>query len=278
MIFYSITYIMNMAAAFAKRDQKRILNVLVMLFLIFMSGTRYYMGGSDVYVYENFYKTVPSVPVVLQYVFTGVNHGVNENYEWGFSLIASVIKMLRFNYFGFTLLYSILFYALMYKGLKKYAANWQILIAVFMYKMMFYDTFISIRQGMTMAIFFIAIQYMEEGKWLRYFILALVATCVHRGAILLFLVYFLRFVPVTKKGLTWYAVLFAPTYLIRGAVDISGILNRVISIIGYEQKSQGWTEATEAISIIHTIECYIIVIMVIIFFEKIKKVHPSLAS
>ena len=94
------------------KRSKKIINFFVIALLIFISGTRYYMGGSDVLVYENVYNRVPSVSTVLLYLFIGINQGVNTNYETGFILICAIIKRLGFSYFGFTLVFTTLFYLL----------------------------------------------------------------------------------------------------------------------------------------------------------------------
>lgn len=271
MIIYCFTYFINTIAAFVKKRDSEIINIFVFLLLIFMSGTRYYMGGADVYVYENIYNGAPNISVVLEYFFTGVNNGVNENCEIGYIFICSIAKMLHLSYFGFTLVYSILFYVLMYKGLKPYVNNWAIFIALFMYKIMFYDTFISIRQGLTIAIFCFSLKYILEKKWIKYFILCYLAFLIHRGALILFPLYFVQYIPISQKMITRIAIVFAPTWFLRGYVNIGGVLDKIIEIIGYEEKSEGWTEVTEPINLIHTLECYIIVLLVIVFYKEIIK-------
>ena len=49
---YSITYLINSFGFATSEKTKKIINFIVICLLIFMSGTRYYMGGSDVIVYE----------------------------------------------------------------------------------------------------------------------------------------------------------------------------------------------------------------------------------
>lgn len=266
---YTITYLFNSFGFATNEKSKKIINYIVIAFLIFMSGTRYYMGGSDVLVYENVYNGAPSVGTVLLYLFTGINHGVNTDYETGFILICSIIKGLGFSYFGFTLVFATSFYLLMYKGLKEFVADWAPFWALFMYKIMFYNTFISIRQGLTMAVFCYALKYIRDKKIVKYFIWSFIAFLIHRGAIILFPLYFIQYIPMSSKIIKYVALLFAPTWLIRGQVNLGGIIDRIISIIGFANKSEGWSEVTEPISFIHTLECYITVILVLIFYDKI---------
>ena len=266
---YTVIYVINSLGFALNERSRKIINYIVVALLIFISGTRYYMGGSDVYTYENVYNGAPSVNIVLKYIFTGVNDGVNINYETGFTLICSIIKYMGFSYFGFTLLYAILFYFLLYKGLREFVADWAPFWALFMYKIMFYNTFISIRQGLTMAVFCCAMKYIRDKKVIKYFAWCVVAFFIHRGAIILFPLYFIQYIPITPKVIKYVALFFAPTWLIREKIDLGGIIDRVINIIGFDNKSAGWSEATEPISIIHTLECYIIVVLVLIFYNKI---------
>lgn len=270
MIVYSLTYLINSFGAFMQDPKNsRTIKTITVILLIFMSGTRYYMGGSDVYIYEGVYNRAPSVAVVLQYLFTGVNNGVNTNYETGYLLINSLIKSLGFSFWGFSLIFATMFYLLLMKGLEDFVPNWSIFFAIFMYKLMFYDTFISIRQGFTLAVFCLSLKYIRDGKWLKYFICCIIAFYIHRGAIFLFPLYFVRYIPMSKGFLRTVAILFLPTWLIRGRVNIGGIIESIISIIGFANKSEGWAEATEPISIIHTLELYIIIVLVLMFYEKI---------
>lgn len=271
MIIYSLTYAINALSTAVKKKDEKILRIIVFLLLIFMSGTRYYMGGSDVYTYENVYNGVPQISAVLKYIFTGVNEGVNINYESGYILLCSIGRFLHLSYFGFLLGYSTLFYVLLYNGLKGIIEEWGIFLALFMYKLMFYNTFISIRQGMTLAVFCYALKYMISKNPVRYMLCCLVAFYIHRGAIILFPLYFAQYIPMSKKILRNLAIGFAPTWFLRNLVDLSGLIEKVISVIGFEQKSEGWSEALESISIIHTLECYIIIIFCIIFYDRIAE-------
>ena len=242
---------------------------------MFISGTRYYFGGSDVYVYENVYNTSPSIDVVLRYIFTGENVGVNTNYEVGFIFICSLLKTLRFSYFGFILMFTMFFYALIILGLKRFVPNWSIFIATFMYKIMFYNTFISIRQGFTLAIFCYSLQFIVDKKIFKYFITCMIAFFIHRGALLLFPLYFLQYINISRNFYIYYSLLLLPTKLIANKVNIGPILDKIIDIFGFSSKSDGWTEVTEPISIIHTIECYLIVLLIIFFFNKILSYKKS---
>ena len=130
MSIYTITYVINALSSSLRKKDAKLLNSITLGLLIFISGTRYYMGGSDVYVYENVYKNVASVGNILRYMFYGINSGVNENYEPGFLLICSIAKALHLSYFGFTLVYAAIFYGLIYVSLKRFVDSWAVFFCI----------------------------------------------------------------------------------------------------------------------------------------------------
>lgn len=255
---------------FSKDRTKRYLLYITIGLLVFMSGTRYYMGGSDVYVYEGVYNKAPSVNVVLKFLFTGINEGVNTNYDTGFILMCSIIKSIGFSYFGFILIWAIVFYILMINGLKEFITDWSPFIAIFMYKIMFYNTFISIRQGMTIAMFCFMLRFIRDRKWYFYFPLCLLAILEHGGAAILIPVYFITHLPVSKTFISIYSLVFLPTFFISSSIDLSDTIVQVASIISWnDRKASMWSESTMQISFIHTLECYIIIALVLLFYDKI---------
>ncbi|MFR4948346.1 EpsG family protein [Thomasclavelia spiroformis] len=275
MVIYSSIYLLNILSGFVKKGQKKYIVYLVLILLSLLSGTRYYMGGTDVYAYENVFKGVPSCIDVLAYIFSGVNNGVDINYEPGYLLLNSVIKDLGFNYFGFTLIISILFYFFMYQGLKPFVKEWSIVISIFMYKLMFYNTFISIRQGLTLAVFLYSIKYIINKQPIKYFMMCFILFYVHRASLFLFPLYFVQYIPISKKILIYYATAFFPTIAISGIVNFENIIVNIISLIGYSEKSESWATPIESISIIHTLELYIIVGLVIYFYYKLDDKDPK---
>ncbi len=274
MFAYCLTYVINAIGGIVNKRSKKIITMIVLICLAFMSGTRYYMGGSDVYVYENVYNGAPSLKAALEYLLTGVSDGVNINYEPGYLFICSLIKSFGCTYFGFTLIYAILFYVLMYKGLKPFVEDWNLVLAIFMYKIFFYDTFISIRQGLTIALFCYGLHFILEKKIVKYAIICYLAFLVHRGSLILFPLYFLQYVPISKRMISSLAIGFLPTRFISGAIDLNPVFERIVESIGFEQKS-GWVTYIEQISWIHTLECYMVFAVIILFYNRIIKANQG---
>ena len=269
MPYYLVTYFFNSFSLYVKKDQRKYIEILGLILLVFLSGTRYCLAGSDYYVYENVFNKSAHTLDVLRYIFTGVNNGVNINYEPGFLLLNSIVKDLGLNYHGFIFIVAVIFYLLFYFGIKKYTDKWGLVACLFMYKLMFYNTFISIRQGLTIALFIYGLRYIIDNKPIKYFILRFICYYIHRASLFLFPLYFCRYIPVSKKILRNVAVLFIPTWFIRSFINLEKPIMSIISFIGFEQKSEGWASPIEGISLIHTLECYIIIFLVLYFWDKL---------
>ena len=272
MILYTFIYLINSIGLLGNKKDAKNINYIILILLIFISGTRYYMGGSDVFIYEHIYDGTPKIFTVLKYIFSGINEGININYEIGFIFLCSVFRTLYFSYFGFQLVWIIFFYTIVYWGLKSIVDKWAAFWCVFMYKLMFYNTFISIRQGMTIALFCCMLQFIRDRSWKKYYLFAIMAFLIHRGAILLFPVYFIQFLPTNRKFIFWYSCIFLPTWLIRKQVTFVGdIILSIIGLIGYEKKSEGWSVMSQEINGLHLLECYIIILLLIIFYKYLFK-------
>ena len=98
---------------------------------------------------------------------------------------------------------------------------------------------------------------------------------VHRASLFLFPLYFVQYIPISKKILIYYATAFFPTIAISGIVNFENIIVNIISLIGYSEKSESWATPIESISIIHTLELYIIVGLVIYFYYKLDDKDPK---
>lgn len=254
---------------------KRVLEIATLVILILVSGTRYYLGGTDYYAYEHLYKSVQplsksSLPRTMQ-LFEGT--------EKGFLILVVLVKSIGINFFGFTLIHSIIFYVLMYLGLKKYTDNFNFFIIVFLYKIFFYNTFISMRQSISIVLFFVSIKYIENRQPIKYWLLSAIAFMFHNSAIILFPIYFINKVKISKK-------VFAVIYiigLIFLVLNISGVLiinpgnfiNKIFSSNDTAlQKSEKYfdtSNALENINLFHSLEYYLIAVILYFNYKEIKE-------
>ena len=258
-----------------EQKQKKIFEIITLIVLCIISGTRYYLGGTDYEIYKNMFEVLPNI---FNFDFSTVHniYGVF-GAEKGYLFFNSIVKTIGFNFFGFTLIHSIIFYTCMYIGLKRYTNNFNLLIIIFLYKMFFYDTFISLRQTLTIAIFFVSLRFIENKKIIPYFLCCLLAVTFHNGALILFLVYFINKFKLTKKRLIILNCIFIPTLIVSMLnIPILSYFQWFISIFDSEtaiQKATGLinSDPTSGIGFLHTLEYLAIMFLIITNYSKILK-------
>lgn len=261
--------------------EKRIFEILVLLLLCIISGTRYNLGGTDYFVYKKAYSVVP---MIRDFNFANIQNVYGTfGMEKCYLFLNSLVKSMGLNFYGFTLLHSVIFYSCMYIGLKRYTKNFNYFLVVFLYKMFFYDTFISMRQSISMAIFFIAVQFIEKRKPIKYFALCILAFLFHNSAIILFPLYFINRIKISKKAFKIINII-GIIFLVLNITGIfvfnpSGIVNKIFN--GNQnamEKAEGYFDTSEKISIIHTLEYYLIAIIIYLNYDSIqnKNEHSNL--
>lgn len=278
MLFYLSIFVICIITAvinskIKKEKEKRIFEIFMLVVLCLISGTRYNLGGSDYFAYKTAYKTVP---LIQNFNFNTVQN-IYGTYgmEKGYLFFNSIIKTLGFNFYGFTLIHAIIFYMCLYIGLKKYTKNFNYFLIIFLYKMFFYDTFISMRQSIAMAIFFIAIQFIEKKQPIKYLIMCFFAFMFHNSAIILFPIYFINKIKVSKKMFRIINII-GLIFLILNISGIfvfnpTGIVNKIFSNNESAlEKAEGYFDIDEKIGIIHTLEYYLIAIVIYFNYDYIQ--------
>ena len=245
--------------------------VLCIILMAAMSGFRN-QGGSDFETYHGLYVQTPAFPEAFDHNL------LNENYEEGYLYLVAFYKTIGFSYYGYLLINAIFFYLCLWFGLKRYTNHFGFVLLVFLYKLFYYNTFISMRQSVTIALFFLMIPMLEDKKFFRYYFLCWLASRFHNGAYLLFLLYPLVWFKLTKQRLIVLNVLFIPT------VFLSSLSADLLSIVGNElmsysesdmemRKVEGYfmTDGLSPISIFHTFEYFLLMTIVVLFFDEIVR-------
>lgn len=246
-----------------------------------ISGTRYYLGGTDYYIYKAVYDNLPSIPELVSNFDYLHSYYKTFGFETGYLVFNSFFKTIGLNFHGFTLAHSLIFFTLLYIGLKKYTLNFNLLIIVFLYKMFFYNTFISMRQSITIVIFFVAIQYIIKKQPWKYFTLCLIALALHNAALIMFPLYFLNKINITKRKILLLNLIFIPTIIISHLnLPVMKIFD---FMIGFYENPVASDKARDllvetpgaSISLFHTLEYFLVMMIIIIFYEKIIVVHKD---
>ena len=263
------------------KDQ-RILNILTGSVIIYFVGFRN-MGGTDFSVYSLVYSYSPKFENFFeQYDFLEDQYYLF-GMDKGYIFINSIIKSLGFTFFGFNLVHSVFCIGLMYFATRKYTNNYSVVIMIVLYKMFFYDFCVSLRQTITIAIFFAMLKDMEKKHFLRYFLLCFFCYWVHAASIVLFVLYFLRYLKLSKKTIIVLNVIFIPTLALSVFnVPILKIFDVILSwdIFGTENiadKAYNLIEGTaeSGINWLHTIEYFLIMFLLITFYDDIASEFPN---
>lgn len=257
------------------KKEKMIIEIITLIVLCIISGTRYYLGGSDYGVYKTIFE---SVPTIERFNFSMV-HYINGTFgaEKGYLFFCSLIKTIGFSFFGFTLIHSIIFYSCLYLGVKRYAKNFNLVIIIFLYKMFFYDTFISLRQPITIGLFFISMHFIENKKFIPYLITCMLAATFHNGALFLFLIYFINKFELSRKKIIILNCIFIPTLILSLLhIQILSPFQWFINIFDNDtaiKKASDLINSTDlsGINIIHTLEYFLIMLLVIKNYSEITE-------
>ncbi len=244
-------------------DAKKVCFVLFILACVV--GFRYELGGTDYDYYGYFYRKISG----YNDYFTAL---ADSEYEIGYTTFVYLCSnFLHLSFNGSLLLEAFIFYILMYVGLKRYIPNWGILFMLFLYKMFFYVTFVAMRQSMTVAGFFLILKYLEERKILKYYASLMLVSSFHYGALLLFVLYPIFSLKITKKRLLVIGLVFLLSSVFSGLTG--SLLNVVISVLGFSQledKAAGYS-TDSYLSILYTVEYYLLYILLLSNYDKIKQ-------
>lgn len=251
----------------ADKKIKIVLEISALLFLGFIAGFSDLLQISDMQIYQLTYERVP---VVWKFHFSTI-HQIYGTFEMekGFLFLISVLKTLHISFRGFLILHTVFCLSAFYYGLKKFTDDFAIVLLFILYKIYFYNLFVSMRQSITIAIFCIIVHDIYEGKKWRYWLGCIVAITMHNAAIILIPLYFIRYVKLNQKRVFWWSVL-----LVAGsfAIDIRTIIAKVIVYVPnmtIQQKIMNYISYGDSLNLFHTIEFLIIIMFVVFFYEQL---------
>lgn len=260
---------------FYRSKQRKVLNIMMLFFLILISGTRL-MGGTDYYIYEQSYNSVPTLFDVLNR-----SESVSSNFwlagmDFGYIVITSIFKSIGISFHGFCFIHACFFYFSMYKGLRNYCNNFSIILLVFLCKVFFYNTFVSMRQSITIAIFFLALSLIKEKKIVPYMILSIIAVTIHAGAIIMIPIYFIDYIKLNKRRYTIFVIGLLPFAILNiFGINVIGvfapIIRSVFSLISstWANKAENYLTSSSSLSLFYVFEFLLIAILVWKYYDEI---------
>lgn len=249
--------------------------LIMILVLALISGLRFEIGGTDYFVYERVYKSLPTLKLFFEKFNTINTEYTTYGHEKGWLFIMSFFKTLNFNYNAFLFAHSVFFFYSLYKFLKNYNAYPMLTLLLFMYMMYFYNSMVSLRQSTTIAIFFLLLPYLQKRKFIKYFVVVGLSVMIHRAAIILVIPYFIYSFKPNKKFLMFLLFLSIP--LLAMSIFRINILNIFSPVLPLINKLLGATTAMkfeslisgggESINILHSFQYLAVLFLTIVFYD-----------
>ncbi len=173
---------------------KRYWLMAICLVLAFLAGTRDPNSWADTGVYvESFLDYTPSISELTQY---SQPFGYA---EMGFYYIGVVVKTFTSNVAIYFLVVALLSFFFLYKAFDKYCLYPIFGVCAYISRFYLARNFIQIRAGLSYAIILMAVQYITNRDWKRYFACVFVAYLFHHSAIIAVPLYFLCMIDIKKK-------------------------------------------------------------------------------
>ncbi len=206
-----------------KNRSKKILFILLILMLSFVGGFRGLNIGTDVSVYgEKYFNLAVNSSSFSSYfkIFSFA--------EYGYLLVNYIVSRFTSNINIFLFVLQLMCNTLVLLTLKRYQEKSPLWMSYTAYFCFFYGmTFNIMRQSCALAIIFFAIKYLEEKKWIKYFIMVYLAFVFHSTAIiagvLIFLIFIICNIKHNIKKLIIYLMIIMLLFSIFFIKDIIGL-------------------------------------------------------
>ncbi len=272
MLFYTvlffIIFLFTLLEEVASLKAKKRFVFIMLAILICVSGFRY-LGGTDLELYESVYNRIPTI---FSGYFSEVFYSPDYFFwEPGYVIYISLFKTtLNFSFFGYLIINAIIFYICLYKGHQRYTRHWGLVLMFFMYKLLFYETFVAMRQSLSIAFFWIIMHYAEERKPVQYFLLwLLLVFSTHNSGVALFLVYLLNFVRLTKERYFFVGLVMIPFIFFSSVLN--GLIGGFMAFLSDEKA--GYAAGGETQNIFYTLEYYLVWILVYFNYDRMAKTN-----
>ncbi len=248
---------------------KKILSLFVILLLVIFTGTRTETGndwGNYLYFFEhldigeNFYSL-----------------SLISKFEPGYTFLNLVVKYIGGSLNEVFLFASFITIGIISISIRKYTQFWFIPILLYLRYSYLQTNMMFVRQGIAVAIFVYALQFIQKREKWKYFSLILIASLFHISALMLLPLYYLYgFKFNTRK----YIILLIVSII---SVQLN-LINLIVHLIPFEfikgpvlgyLQSEVWNRPS-AVSF-STIERLFIVILGLIYFNKLNAIHKYFA-
>ena len=193
LFLYIAFYLFALFAEGIQPRYKKYWLIAICIVLAFLAGTRD-LSWADTGVYATSFSIyTPSITELTQF---SKPYGYA---EMGFYYIGVVVKTFTSNVTVYFLVVALLSFFFLYKAFDKYCLYPIFGVCAYISRFYLARNFIQIRAGLSYAIILMAVQYITNRDWKRYFAWVFVAYLFHHSAIIAVPVYFLCMIDIKKK-------------------------------------------------------------------------------
>lgn len=230
----------------ANKNKKNINKVLIFLILFLVMGLRYGVGQDYFYTYKPVFETI-------------LETGKFENIEFGFVLLNKFVQLFTTDYAGIFMITSFMFVYFAIKSIFEQSVNISLSIFLIICNCFYFYAMNVVRQSISIVIFIYSLKYIKEKNWKRYVVLILMASCIHKIALIFLPVYLIANLKINKKQ---FVIITVILYLLIPTV-LKGI-NIALAGTKYENYLTGYYKVNEGsmisplINLIILIGCFLL--------------------
>lgn len=197
---------------------KKFFWLFLFVYMTLFMGLRYGVGG-DTNIYMNMFDWVPNIS---NYTLISANR-----FDPGFNLLQSVGKTIYPEFVGFQFIHTLLFNSLLFIVISRYSDYRFSVFFCSLFVFYYYFSTEILRESLAVIIFVYFYNYYEQKKWLRFFLVVLLCSLMHRGALFLLFIPFLRGIKINKY---FPFILVVTLFIGMGIKYILNYLNNVVFI------------------------------------------------
>lgn len=230
--------------------------------IIFFIGLR--SGVADTPTYIDMFDSYPTAYNEIRENF------FNGDRDLGFKLLAIIIKKFVSTDFHIWLIFLAIVSGMFTMiPLQKYSCNYKVSVFLFMASCQFTWLLNGMRQYLAATIMFMCTGLMLRKKTFTYILVALIASTIHKTALILIPMYFIVNGEAWNKKTNMFMILIIIAILL--ADQFTNVLNAVVADTSYGEAMKSMQETDDGTNIIRIIVEAVPTIIAFIYKDKIKK-------
>lgn len=164
--------------------------IILLIIFILIAGLRYRIGV-DTVRYDSQYRELPTLSEFFTYNLS------KTRFDPGYVFFNAIARSISDSFVAMQFLQAIYVNCIMFWFLKKYSSK--IFLAIFFYAIILYLNFMCevMRESCAVVTFLLGFPYFVQGKWLKYYICAIISVLFHSSA-LITLVLPVLYIPIIR--------------------------------------------------------------------------------